>query len=109
MRCCGAHYFELLCRAPSIDRRVGGRPCVLLGIDSMASSRGTGVRQTKESDGEAAKLRQLVQTLRGDLNLLSNEAKKKYPAVREVSQLSQWLHLPVKQLITATALMILML
>lgn len=29
-------------------------------------------------------LRQLVQTLRGDLNLLSNEARKKYPAVREV-------------------------
>ena len=50
----------------------------------MASGRGTGVRQTKESDGEAVKLRQLVQTLRGDLNLLSNEARKKYPAVREV-------------------------
>ena len=29
-------------------------------------------------------LKQLVQTLRGDLNLLSNEARKKYPAVREV-------------------------
>ena len=50
----------------------------------MATGRGTGVRQTKERDGEAAKLRQLVQTLRGDLNLLSNEARRKYPAVREV-------------------------
>lgn len=54
----------------------------------MASGRGTGVRQTKEIDGEATKLRQLVQTLRGDLNLLSNEARKKYPAVREVGLLS---------------------
>lgn len=59
-----------------------------LSRDIMASGRGTGVRQVKESDGEAAKLRQLVQTLRGDLNLLSNEARKKYPAVREVSPLS---------------------
>lgn len=50
----------------------------------MASGRGSGVRQTKERDEEAAKLRQLVQTLRGDLNMLSNEARKKYPAVREV-------------------------
>lgn len=31
-------------------------------------------------------LKQLVQTLRGDLNLLSNEARKKYPAVREVRE-----------------------
>ena len=29
-------------------------------------------------------LKQLVQNLRSDLNLLSNEARKKYPAVREV-------------------------
>ena len=50
----------------------------------MASGRGSGVRQTKERDEEAIKLRQLVQTLRGDLNMLSNEARKKYPAVREV-------------------------
>ena len=50
----------------------------------MASGRGSGVRQTKERDEEAVKLRQLVQTLRGDLNMLSNEARKKYPAVREV-------------------------
>lgn len=34
--------------------------------------------------GTGAVLKQLVQTLRGDLNMLSNEAKKKYPAVREV-------------------------
>ena len=57
----------------------------------MASGRGTGVRQKKDSgggssSGEAAMLKQLVQTLRGDLNLLSNEARKKYPAVREVSR-----------------------
>jgi len=30
-------------------------------------------------------LRHLVQTLRSDLNLLSSETRKKYPAVREVS------------------------
>lgn len=35
---------------------------------------------------DAAIVKQLVQTLRGDLNMLSNEAKKKYPAVREVSK-----------------------
>ena len=52
---------------------------------AMASpGRGSGVRQTKERDEEATKLRQLVQTLRGDLNMLSNEARRKYPAVREV-------------------------
>ena len=28
--------------------------------------------------------KQLVQALRGDLNLICNEAKKRYPAVREV-------------------------
>ena len=33
---------------------------------------------------EGQVLRHLVQTLRSDLNLLSNEARKKYPAVREV-------------------------
>ncbi len=33
---------------------------------------------------EAAMAKQLVQSLRGDLNSLSNEARKKYPAVREV-------------------------
>lgn len=55
----------------------------------MASGRGSGVRQTKERDEEAIKLRQLVQTLRGDLNMLSNEARKKYPAVREVWMMIQ--------------------
>ena len=30
--------------------------------------------------------RQLVQTLRSDLNLICNEARKRYPAVREVSE-----------------------
>ena len=34
--------------------------------------------------GGGSVLKQLVQTLRGDLNTLSNEARKKYPAVREV-------------------------
>ena len=29
--------------------------------------------------------RQLVQALRGDLNLICNEARKRFPAVREVS------------------------
>ena len=38
--------------------------------------------------GEAAVAKQLVQSLRGDLNSLSSEAKKRYPAVREVSWLS---------------------
>ena len=33
---------------------------------------------------EGQVLRHLVQTLRSDLNRLSNEARKKYPAVREV-------------------------
>ena len=33
--------------------------------------------------GQAEK--QLVQALRGDLNLICNEARKRYPAVREVS------------------------
>ena len=28
--------------------------------------------------------KQLVQALRGDLNLICNEARKRYPAVREV-------------------------
>ena len=35
------------------------------------------------SGGQAEK--QLVQTLRGDLSLICNEARKRYPAVREVS------------------------
>ena len=35
---------------------------------------------------EAAVAKQLVQSLRGDLNTLSNEAKKKYLAVKEVSE-----------------------
>ena len=43
------------------------------------SSRGGG------PGGGGPVVKQLVQTLRGDLNLLSNEARKKYPAVREVS------------------------
>ena len=34
-------------------------------------------------DSQAA-AKKLVQALRGDLNSLSNEARKKYPAVREV-------------------------
>ena len=45
-----------------------------------ASSKG----RRRGEDGAA--LKQLVQTLRGDLNTLSNEARKKYPAVREVSK-----------------------
>ena len=36
------------------------------------------------SGDEDKVLRQLVQNLRNDLSLLSNEAKKKYPAVKEV-------------------------
>lgn len=44
----------------------------------VASSRSQG------SGAGGAVLKQLVQTLRGDLNLLSNEARKRYPAVREV-------------------------
>ena len=38
------------------------------------------------SGDEDRVLRQLVQNLRNDLSLLSNEAKKKYPAVKEVSR-----------------------
>ena len=45
----------------------------------MASGGGGSPRR---EDGQV--LRHLVQTLRSDLNLLSNEARKKYPAVREV-------------------------
>ena len=37
---------------------------------------------------EGTVLKQLVQTLRGDLNILSNEAKKKFPAVREVGRVT---------------------
>ena len=44
------------------------------------SSRGRGGGE------EAAVAKQLVQSLRGDLNTLSNEAKKKYPAVKEVGE-----------------------
>lgn len=36
------------------------------------------------SGDEEKVVRQLVQNLRSDLSLLSNEAKKKYPAVKEV-------------------------
>ena len=36
-----------------------------------------------------AEAKQLVQLLRSDLNSLSNEAKKKYPAVREVCMLEE--------------------
>lgn len=40
--------------------------------------------RAQSSGAGGAVLKQLVQTLRGDLSMLSNEAKKKYPAVREV-------------------------
>ena len=39
------------------------------------------------SGDEDKVVRQLVQNLRSDLSLLSNEAKKKYPAVKEVTHL----------------------
>ena len=52
----------------------------------MASDGGSRtVRVQHGSGGQALKL--LVQNIRGDLNLLSNEAKKKHPAVREVCRL----------------------
>ena len=41
-------------------------------------------RQSKRSEGSQV-LRHLVQSLRNDLNLISNEARKRHPAVREVS------------------------
>ena len=41
-------------------------------------------------------LRLLVTNLRSDLHLISNEAKKKYPAVREVSRRGSYVaHVPV--------------
>lgn len=41
-------------------------------------------RPVSSRGGGGADAKRLVQLLRGDLNSLSNEAKKKYPAVREV-------------------------
>ena len=41
-----------------------------------------GSSKRAQQDGQI--LKELVRTLRSDLNMLSNEAKKKYPAVKEV-------------------------
>ncbi len=51
-----------------------------MAANRLASHRG----KNQEPNNNAATLKHLVQTLRGDLNMLSNEAKKKFPAVREV-------------------------
>ena len=48
----------------------------------MASPVGRGGGIKDEGGGQMTK--ELVRILRSDLNLLSNEAKKKYPAVKEV-------------------------
>ena len=51
----------------------------------MASLGDRGVSSRRAQDGEGQLLRELVRSLRSDLNMLSNEAKKKLPAVKEVS------------------------
>lgn len=39
---------------------------------------------SSKKDGEEHLLKELVRSLRSDLNMLSNEAKRKFPAVKEV-------------------------
>ncbi len=51
------------------------------------SSSSHGVRGvSSKKDGESPLLKELVRSLRSDLNMLSNEAKKKFPAVKEVGR-----------------------
>lgn len=49
----------------------------------MASDSSSRTARSQHGGGGQV-LKLFVQNVRGDLNLLSNEAKKKYPAVREV-------------------------
>ncbi len=42
---------------------------------------------SSKREGEGHLLKELVRALRSDLNMLSNEAKKKFPAVKEVGSL----------------------
>ena len=84
-RCAGGSWVRAIWNPYLFPYLAADRPYPSIDWSMMASGRGAGVRQTTARDEEGAKLRQLVQTLRSDLNMLSNEARKKYPAVREVS------------------------
>lgn len=66
-------------------RIIGGFPSVNFQFAEGVLKRRLGSVVLTMAIGRQAE-KQLVQTLRGDLNLISNEARRRYPAVREVSK-----------------------